>query len=47
MNLLKVLDKGKCILFIYALGLIFGLIICWKRCMLFYNLNENCKFIFI
>lgn len=26
---------------------IFGLIICWKRCMLFHNLKENCKFISI
>lgn len=26
---------------------IFGLIICWKRCMLFHNLMENCKVISI
>lgn len=39
--------QRKCILFIHALGLIFGLIICWKRCMLFHNLKENCKFMSI
>lgn len=47
MNSLKALDKGKCILFMHELGLIFGLIICWKRCMLFHNLKENCKVISI